>query len=266
MLIIALSIVFATKLLEFFFEIASGSSGFAPAFSQNTPILFIVNLLLLQFLLPASVNLLVPLWSLSVEFYTNVISVILGLTPNFFRSGLGLISGVFLLLIPGDEVSSKMDFSEYQTWIVCFGRCIVGFFAGQICWILYKRNFIKTRPIIEVLCFCTLLSTIFLWNKISIFIQIPLVFSFGLLIVVLSRLFSVRSGSPVELLLIKLGETSFGVYLIHTSIIALCEKFYWSNKLIEFFTVYSMTLVVVIICNKYFEKKVRNLLVTLIRA
>jgi peptidoglycan/LPS O-acetylase OafA/YrhL len=257
MLSLALFLRFLVQLCEYIIEFFRGSEGNAPAFYITDPISYILSIFLIQFLFPFSIFLLLPLWSLSVEFYSNLLQLILRLTGSLRGIFLSILIGIALIAISGIYIDSGPDWGQYNTWIFAFGRAFAGFNVGQIMWILQQKWVgLNWKNSLFFTLIGTLLS-VTIWVFVKELFLVSVYFSFGFLVLVFSKFNRPASNSKVSRILSALGATSYPIYLFHIIILSFFARFSTGFSLVDFFFFYLLNLTIALFVLKYLEPKVK---------
>jgi len=206
--------------LEFINEIKTGDFGKSPAFSENFPLDYVFSLLMVQWIYPATIMLLVPLWSLSVEFYLNVVQLLFGLRFTFLRILFLILLGATFVICLAPADMANLDWQNRNTWLVGFGRACLGFSLGlALNGFLNRKSTYKYTPMILVVFIPTM--TYLSWKYAEDYPLFYLDFISLMLIAVLSRLPASSGELRVTKLLTVFGKLSYGVYLIHPMVISL---------------------------------------------
>lgn len=186
---------------------------------HNFLVLTILSLFLLQTFFPASVALNTPLWSLSAEFVTNLIVL---LVPRRRVSFVILaLTGALISLTTGIVI--HLNFPQlgiYHTGIA-LGRCITSFSIGIILSLtLDTTKRISNRILIVSMSIGGgILFPLFLLNKL--FIVLAPIFIAPLLLLI-ARIEN-KSDSLIGKFASKLGNASFIIYLFHMPFAAVKE-------------------------------------------
>lgn len=182
---------------------------------QNTALSFVGALLLLQIFYEPSLMWIVPLWSLSAEWFSNLIAI-----PVLLRKSLKL--EIFVVLIGlvligfGTRIGSDISIENTGSFLpLALGRALVGLFIG----ILLRRNLERLRKlwlfnnlIVASGIFIGLYILIYAFKSpaylVAAFFVSPLIVAVALRndAVIASRLFGFAKES---------GNLSFGIYVWH---------------------------------------------------
>ena len=220
MLFHSLLLVLACKILEKIKELITSDVGNSPAFTGNTPLYFLLSILLIQFVYPLSVTILVPLWSLSAEFYLNVLMVFLGFNLSRRKLGTWILLGILSIYFSRIRIDSELDWSNYQTWLFGFGRALVGFNLGQIIWRLHLSKYQVHKGISTFFIGLLFGVSVGTWLYEKSYILFPVWILFSLIIFVVSKIVNPRVESIQSKICLFFGQTSYGIYLIHPSTLA----------------------------------------------
>jgi peptidoglycan/LPS O-acetylase OafA/YrhL len=170
---------------------------------------FLSALLFLQFIVPSSAVLLIPMWSLSVELFVNLIIGLLGVTRKNI-----IIMASFAMLMLSAFVLSGSAINGTSGWIA-FSRGIFGFSCGLMARILFNKEISSNR--IQNAASIIIVGAIF-WLVASS--------SFYLVLVAPSMAFLVYTISSTEFenrrfkaFCTQCGEFSYGIYLWHFPVI-----------------------------------------------
>lgn len=225
--------LFAEEALKYYLAQRSGyHSGEAPFTALHSPSSFIANIFLVQALglfKFASWN--GPAWSISVEFYTNLIFLLIAaFGPRMLRlAALPICGGALLILYFHQGAVQPMDipigFSLF--------RCLFGFFTGVMVYEFYarcreRRIILKLAPLAEIASVMLAFIFIILAGHRAASLLAPLAFA-PLLFV-----FAFEAGPLSQLLLHRgflwLGILSYSIYLIHYPVFNLLVR---ASKLLD---------------------------------
>jgi peptidoglycan/LPS O-acetylase OafA/YrhL len=265
MLFLGLLLVLAVSFIEFTKEVIRGDSGTSAAFTPETPLYYALALVLLQFIYPISSTLLVPLWSLSAEFYSNLISLYFGFNSTFRRILYGLVLGFLLICLSGIRLDLVLDWTSYKTWISGFGRAFLGFSIGQILWKCFTYRFEFNRRFLAFLFTISVGTTWATWIFAKDFMLISALLFFSLLIFTLAKCPSPNPGVRLYVVLKTLGETSYGVYLLHPSLLKLIVPLTNFQGLSLFVVSYIFILCVSFLFTRYLEPVIKSRILQLLR-
>jgi len=211
-------VFFTLALVQWVPFLSKHLTGFPP----TAPLTFVGSLLLLQIFWGATVAINTPMWSLSAEFYTNMIATIFPLKQKYLIPiSLGLILEIVGLLI-SDRYNLEWGVFFYTIGI---GRAIVGFYLG----IILRKDFNTKNhegSIGTVLIILMILSlNFFLLNSSSYFI----IFAAPIFFYLVRELASFNeSNLPkwIVRMFSYFARISYGVYLWHTIIGTMAIPFF----------------------------------------
>ena len=177
----------------------------------NFLVSILIALFLLQTFYPPSVALNTPLWSLSAEFITNLIVI---LVPKRKRPFVFLaIAGLFISIITGIIIHLKFPGLGIFHSGIALGRCLTNFSIG----IILKITINRTNKIAQTSLICSMtmaaciIFPLFLMNKLFI-IFAPMMLA--PLLLLLDRV-DLKQDSYAGKVAGKLGEASYIIYLFH---------------------------------------------------
>jgi peptidoglycan/LPS O-acetylase OafA/YrhL len=182
--------------------------------------------------------LLVPLWSLSTEFYSNILQILLRLTGSIRKIFLVILFGALPIILSGVYFYFNLDWTKPSLWLFGFGRALIGFNVGQVMWFCREKcaDFTWFRSLLfSVTGFAMSVSA---WLFTKNFILIPIYFSFGFLVLAFSQIRNPDGNSRLLVILKVLGETSFPIYLFHTLFLKLIAPVFTTSSLIHFLSFY----------------------------
>lgn len=176
---------------------------------------FISAALLLQILVHSSIYFSTPLWSLSAEWFSNLVLLPLTSTKNRFVLPVALICGQ-ILLIAGYLHTKSFEalFSGYPA----LGRAVVGFVFG----LLMRRLFDKrsAQPsFVWMLLACASVVGLFIYQRMpypGVLVFAPPIFAF--LVFQAARAEDIVNQPQVRKVAAYFGLMSFGVYAWHENI------------------------------------------------
>jgi peptidoglycan/LPS O-acetylase OafA/YrhL len=185
---------------------------------QEAPNTILANLLLVQsFHLYDFLTWNVPSWSISTEFYTYVIfaACLIGLRKHaWIALPLALIGGPVLIA----SLSGRGMDTHYDWGII---RCVYGFAAGVLSWILYEKWNERLRKwlsgsVVEWVALGLVIVFVSVAGTTRLSIAAPYVF--GLVVLV----FAFEAGTASAILrlrpLVFLGTISYSIYMTHVFI------------------------------------------------
>jgi peptidoglycan/LPS O-acetylase OafA/YrhL len=265
LLIIALLVKLVLKIGDYLLECATRNVGTSSAIQYHDIIFFALSFLLLQFLYPLSSTLLVPLWSISTEFYSNLLQLILGLTGSFRKVFLCMLLGVIFIIVSGVFFDLNLDWSKSNTWLFGFGRALVGFNLGQIVWMLYQRNLGLRRSYLILISIIGFTLSVNVWFFAKQFILFPIYLFFGFLVMTFAKFKNPDEISKILFLLKVLGKTSYPIYLFHTIILDYYKTIFSALNVMNYVIFYLLNLFLSIIAIKIYEPKVKICLNRIVR-
>ncbi|QNT68948.1 acyltransferase family protein [Defluviicoccus vanus] len=195
-------------------------SGLEPFSGETSVQSFFSNLFLLQaFGIHQELTWNSPSWSISSEFYVNILfGVLLFLTVTLsVRSrtlvfALALVTGAIILMTQAQHgIDASYDFG--------FFRCLYGFFCGVFVWLLYLRS--SSRPL-RFASACELAAITSTGLFITFAGRTSLSFAAPVLFSLVVYIFAFQGGCVSRLLMCKpcqlLGRLSYSIYLVHAFI------------------------------------------------
>ncbi len=210
------------------FAFRHGAVMLAKPFTGGTsPSSLVTNLLLLQSMnLHDGITWNFPSWSISVEFYTNLIFALVMVLPT--RAGVPLdvvqrrktCAAAILALVGGALTVWTSSQDMAMTYDVGFARCVYGFFCGVLVQRLRATGRDPLRAVRPSLVFAleigltaTLVAFIADGGKIWLYSLSPLAFAAAVLVYA-------REGGPFSRMLLTrpflaIGEWSYSIYMIH---------------------------------------------------
>jgi len=264
-LFLALSFKLSFQLIEYSLELLKGDVGTRPAFDSSDPARYVLSILLLQFLFPFSISLLLPLWSLSTEFYSSIFQIILRLTGSLRSILLGILLGVFLIIISGVYFEVVPNWQEYNTWVFGFGRTIIGFNVGQLMWHFHQRNLRLRQKYLSFLTLIGITLSMNIWLFASDLVLVSAFFWFGCLVLAVSKFKNPAKTSILSPILKVLGETAYPIYLFHMIFLDFLSSFFTNRSIGNFVFFYVVNLIFSFFVLKYLEQKVKSFIKRLIK-
>jgi len=232
--------------------------------SSNFLLSLFISIFLAQFLYPPSILILIPLWSLSVEFYSNLINLLFNLSSSVIRIISQGFLGFILILISGYSANPEINWMNPRVWLFCFGRAFLGFALGQI--VFNSRN-LDSKIFLFRWSGCTILSALGLVASWSLERDLFILFCDLFMSSFVALLIKVKNPQEISILgwtLSFLGTTSYGVYLFHPQIIG---AFNWILQKHLNFVLAKIYLVLIIhgssllashLITRYLEPRVRD--------
>lgn len=206
---------------------------------------FVFGLMFLQFIIPSSANLIVPMWSLSVEIFMNLIYALIGASKRHI-----ILLGLFSFTTLSISLYIGTPINATSGWIALI-RGIYGFSCGLVTKMVYDNN-ISISPKLSV---TSIFIVILNFTLISISSNFLIFFapSAALLILLISKI-EIRNRS-LKLLCSLSGNFSYGIYLWHFPVIYFVDIFlkttYFSRTFYTFKVLeLSLTLTLSIIMTK----------------
>ena len=265
MLLLSLSFAFCVKIVELAHEHISGDIGDSRAFTLQTPLFFLMSIFLIQFAYPLAITVLIPLWSLSVEFYLNLLTVFLGLAKSQRRLSLGIILGICCIYFSGLRFDDSSDWTRYHTWLFGLGRALVGFNLGQIAWQISKSNH-RINSLINLTSILFLVCAVALtWVHAKTYILLPSWFLFILITLTFSRYQNPNAGGIASRIFSFMGQTSFAVYLLHPSVFSLVTPSLKVSGFIRIPGIYFFVLLIAYSFEKFLAPCVKRELANLLK-
>lgn len=171
-------------------------------------ITFLSALLFLQFIVPSSAVLLVPMWSLSVELFMNLLVALMGIHRKKINA-LALISALTLFIgILNDTKNVPTTGWE------AFSRGVYGFSCGLFARILFDQNHITRFQIKSAIVVVAFLFVLISWSDKYLILVAP---TMAYLICAISNI-NIQN-KYLKNICVVAGEFSYGIYLWHFPII-----------------------------------------------
>jgi peptidoglycan/LPS O-acetylase OafA/YrhL len=199
----------ALETAQYAYEQYTGSPGAFPAFSTNTPLAFVQNLLLVHPLFQGDTTFNYPSWSIAAEFYTYLGFGLLLLAPRAFRPA-AIVAVAFAAAITLAALGGIR-----QLYGLSFVRCAYSFSLGVLTYWVAKplqpghARLYFGGPMLAVTVALVCLPEYFP----QVLLPIPFAACIGLLIVEAPT-------SPLKRFLslpavVHLGTISYGIYMLH---------------------------------------------------
>ena len=259
-LLLALSLSFSFQFSEYLFEVLRGEDGKGPAFDTSDPSRYILSIFLLQFLFPFSISLLPPLWSLSTEFYSNLLQLFFRLTGSLRAISICILLGILLIYVSGIYSNPAPDWKQYNTWLFGFGRALIGFNIGQLMWNFHQSKVKLTGKVSLFLILLGIVIPVNVWFLAKELLLFSAYSCFGILVLAFSKLKNTPKKSIVTTILNVLGESSYPIYLFHLIILGFFSRFFASATLVNFVFFYLINLAFSLLVIKYLEPGVKALI------
>ncbi len=163
-----------------------------------------------------------PSWSISVEFYTYLVFVLMTLlfkTNYLAKLALIIISLIIIYLFPHNFANATYNYGIF--------RCIAGFFAGVLTFNVYNyfkhKNFCIVYPTLIELSIVTLVFTfIALLANTKYSLLSPVLFA--LMIFIFANEKGIISRLLKTSFIQKLGKYSYSIYMMHAFILLLMSR------------------------------------------
>ena len=214
-----LTVLLVIQLAEYIMEKYFGNSGSTPALFPDSLKYLLGAVFLAQIFFENSAIWHGPAWSLSVEIWVNFIAVMFNTGKHRYRQVVFALLGLILLLFTMFENKTNYETSFGTGFMIQgFSLGLFGFFLGMITREIWNAK--KPEMSIISVCFYSVISVTFIFlisqtgqfslvnATIMTVISSPLVF-------VLASVKNRNLSKKFVKLNSILGESSFGVYLIH---------------------------------------------------
>lgn len=203
------------------------------AYQDGRTYTLLLNLLMLNNvgLTPGGPSWNAPAWSISVEFWINILIVAIAMMTKRFiliLSGIAFIACYSALFL---YVGSLGDFFKNIGYLnTGLLRGLAGMSAGILCYAAYRKLLpaVNGRKVLITSLAFTLVAVQFwliaggLHFEHSEFLIIP---ASGVTVVLVALAESMRSESPIDAALEWLGECSYSIYMIHWSVLVFINYF-----------------------------------------
>lgn len=267
LLILAMIARFLIFIAEAVKEFVTKLPGQSPV-SFDTLFGILASLFCLQFLFPTATLVLPPLWSLTTEFWINVISYILKIAENYKRIG-SMISIGFIAFIFSKWVGfSGEDLTSYVTWLSLAGRTFIGFGLGLAIRYFSKSIELKIQKKYVICILAIGWSLLFyVWYKhpsLSLVVAYPL---FGFIVFSFSKFDNPKASGILGKIAKYLGDTSYGIYVYHLLIYYFLGTYLYNNLIsyIAFILILVITFLTSLISIRILEPRIRKSLTLLFR-
>lgn len=211
-LIIAIVLQIAAQILQYSKESLTGIFGETKVDLARAPLTWVGAFFLLQIVSGPVTLFCSQLWSLSTEWWVNVLFVFSRIGLRTFVIYFYLLAGVLCVLFSGIKYDSELDWSSRDVLLCAFGRTLISFSAGLLIW-KFSVNRESVSSFLEVsVTTLVLISNYVSWRlfpEISLLVGL---FSSALLVYVFSKRQNPNVDSNYSKILHALGEASFGIY------------------------------------------------------
>ena len=239
--------------------------------SLKSPLIYVGSFLLLQIFSVILISVNVPLWSLSAEFFVNILASILANIKNFAK--IGIFVGLSLIFM-GFYLNNRFNLGwENLHYTFALGRSCIGFFLG----ILLRKSesekeikFSRRRFIFALVGFLATFS-IYPFAHTAIFMAaIPSYF----VISEASRINTNGLNRKFQSLCTFLGKISFGIYVWHGPLIGShrpvqallgIEPYSVAGSISSVIIQIGLTVFATMLSITYFDKMFRSLLQNLFK-
>lgn len=217
---------------------------------QPQPIYFLIgSFFLIQIFYARLIDFNSPLWSLSAEFWINLLAIFV-VTKRQVMAFIGFGIAIFFA---GIFLNSYLNLS-WQPWTYTFavGRAMTGFFLGRYLGKIEESKLDKHNYLKLVVSICLLVLVAFYEASFEVFYILGAPISY---FIIRELIYVDQSNLPSSILSFcsYLGRISYGIYIWHYAIMQMTPKF--GMWLQVFFTF----LIVDIYC-RFLEQKIRTIL------
>jgi len=255
--LLMLSLLFKFVLLQFqLIEKEISMSDFLQSIAGLFSCLFF-----LQIVFPATTLVLVPLWSLTTEFWVNIATCYLELSKTRNRIVFLILTGLVLIVVSNFLGLNPENFSSYVTWLYLLGRTMCGFGLG-----LFLAKFVKEREqkisnlrLLSIFLFIFAVA-IYVGKFAETFLLLPVEFLFVSTVILLSNLKNPSGNSRTAKISHVLGSSSFGVYVFHPLFFVVGNRFIGlkTPTVISFLIQISFVVFVAWAMDKYVQPPIRE--------
>ena len=253
---IGLMIVFFTEIFSWIHEVTTKHFGESRAFGELRPWWSIIfALLFMQIFIPSANHWIGALWSLSVEWWTNVLGVLISGKQQILATFINLILGIALIF--PFLISQKSNYWVGLSWNV--GRGLVGLNLG----ILVRVFTEKKRKEVNAHFFYLILFSLpvgiwAVWHYLKWSGWPIAIILFSMAIAMTSYFANPDSNSGIASIARYLGKVSYGIYVYHQvvqAILGVLESLlhFGLFGLSELLTVMSCTILLTAVSNSFLE-------------
>ena len=133
-LIIAIVLQIAAQILQYSKESLTGIFGETKVDLARAPLTWVGTFFLLQIVSGPVTLFCIQLWSLSTEWWVNVLFVFSRIGLRTFVIYFYLLAGILCVLFSGIKYDSELDWSSRDVLLWAFGRTLISFSAGLLIW------------------------------------------------------------------------------------------------------------------------------------
>lgn len=261
-LIIAIVLQTTSQILQYSKESLTGNFGETKVNLAHAPLTWVGAFFLLQIVSGPVTLFCCQLWSLSTEWWVNVLFVFSRIGLRTFVIYFYLFAGIVCVFFSGIKHDSELDWSSRVVMLWAFGRTLISFSIGLLIWkFSMSRESVSSFSHVSV-TILVLISNYVTWRlfpEISLLVGL---FSSALLVYVFSKRRNPNVDSIYTKILRVLGEASFGIYA-YQGIFLIATK-----QLVNFGLWHFCALIILLISTfwfstfsrKYIEPKLANFL------